>query len=105
MMGGGTAILGLVHRSSKMASILAVPVSQELLARLTQRAAEQGTTPEAIAAADLEQEVASPDADPLLACIGMVASDAPDAAERHDEYLGRGILAEMNGGTESTHVR
>lgn len=75
-----------------MASVLSVPVSPELLARLTQRAAEQGTTPEAVAAAELEQELPGPDADPLLACIGMVASDVPDAAERHDEYLCRGIL-------------
>ena len=88
-----------------MSSILAVPVSEAAFARLARRAAELGTTPEAVVAADLEQDATKPETDPLLACIGMFASDAPDAAERHDEYLGLSHFEEMTGREEATHVR
>jgi hypothetical protein len=72
--------IGKNHRSC----LLSVPVSEKVFARLVERAAEQGTTPERVAAAELERESPNPATDPLLNCIGMIESDVADAAERHD---------------------
>lgn len=72
-----------------MPALLTIRLSDDALTRLRQRAAEQGTTPEAVAAAELEGPAPKSATDPLLQCLGMFASDVPDAAERHDEYLGK----------------
>lgn len=88
-----------------MPSVLSVPVSEELLARLQRRAAEQGITPEAVAAADLEREAPKSETDPLLKWAGAFASDVPDAAERHHEYLGQALYDEMTGREETSDVR
>ncbi len=36
--------------------------------------------------------------DPLLKLLGTVESDVPDAAERHDTYLGQALLSEAPNG-------
>lgn len=79
-------------------STLTVTLSDATLARLRDRAAELHTTPEAVAAAELEQLDA--DAQRLLSFAGAFASDVPDAAERHDHYLGH-ELARRKLGTVS----
>lgn len=70
-------------------STLTVAVSDATLKLLQDLAAEQSTTPEAVAATQLEQT--DPDAIRLLGWAGAFASDAPDAARRHHEYLGDGL--------------
>lgn len=114
-----------------MSANLSIRLSDAALARLRQRAAEQGLTPEEVAAADLEREPPKSATDPLLQCIGMIASDAPDVepvnlprpgeflrkwagavrsdapdwADNHDEHLGRALTDELRGGEGGTDVR
>lgn len=88
-----------------MSAILSIRVSQAALDRLKKRAAEEGTTPEAVAAAELERETPKSATDPLIQCIGMFKSDVPDAAERHHEYLGQALYEEMTGRAGKTDVR
>ena len=66
-----------------MSAILSIRLSEAAFARLQERAAREGTTPEAVAAAELEREAPKPATDPLLQCIGMFQSGVPDAAVRH----------------------
>ena len=37
------------------------------------------------------------DSDPLLALIGTLECDVPDIGERHDEYIGDALIAELRG--------
>jgi hypothetical protein len=76
---------------------LTITLSDAALTRLRDVAAERNTTPEAVAAAELEQ--ADADAARLLGWAGAFASDVPDAAERHDHYLGE-ELARRKAGRE-----
>ena len=65
-----------------MSAILAVPVSDAVLARLEQQSARSGTTPELMAAEQLVLAMPPSTSDTLLACADMVESNAPVAAER-----------------------
>jgi len=38
-----------------------------------------------------------PESDPFLKWIGAFESDVPDAAERHDHYLGEALYKELKG--------
>ena len=66
-------------------STLTIALSDVTLARLRDLAAEHDTTPEAVAAAQLER--ADADAERLLSWAGVFASGVPDAADRHDDYI------------------
>ena len=37
------------------------------------------------------------DSDPLLALIGTLECDVPNIGERHDEYIGDALIAELRG--------
>lgn len=89
-----------------MPATLTILVPDDLLARLQEQAAREGKTPEAVAAETLARVLPGPEEDdPLLKWIGAFESDVPDAAERHDEYLGRAIYDEMTGRAEPNDVR
>ncbi len=88
-----------------MSATLTIEVPDDLFERLRRESSREGTTPEALAAQYLEDSVAKgsagrpeADRDPLLKWIGAVDSDVPDAAERHDDYLGRSLSDELRGG-------
>ena len=49
-------------------------------------------TPEALATSYLAKLIPGPSEDSLLRWGGAIESDAPDASENHDEYLGRALL-------------
>jgi hypothetical protein len=84
-----------------MPATLTIEVSDELLARLRERAAEAGKTPEQVAAADLARVQPKSATDPFMKLAGMFTSGVPDAAERHDQYLGEALAEELRGGTGS----
>ncbi len=77
---------------------LTISISEGLLASLRKRAESKGTTPEHLAAADLESAesiYADPSTDPFLQLAGMFSSGVPDAAENHDYYLGEALAEEL----------
>jgi predicted transcriptional regulator len=87
-----------------MPTTLTVPVSDALLARLKERAAERDTTPEAVAAECLDRAFPPP-GEFLRRWAGSVESGVPDAGLRHDDYLGQAIYDEMTGGRGPDDVR
>jgi hypothetical protein len=80
-----------------MAATLTLEVSEALLQRLQRESAQQGKRPEELAADYLAQVVLGKDQDPLLRWVGALASNVPDAAERHDHYLGEALSKELTG--------
>lgn len=81
-----------------MPATLTIDVPEEVLERLRRRSAEEGKTLEAFAAEHLAALVASRPSDPLLGWAGAFQSDVPDAAERHDHYLGQALHQKLQGG-------
>lgn len=90
----------------RMSATLTIAVSDAVMARLKERAAAAGTTPEAVVAADVEK--ASTTVEPgqfLRNWAGAIRSDIPDWAEKHDEYLGQALYDELTGRTKDGDVR
>ena len=64
-----------------MSTTLVVELAVQTAARLRRRAAAEGTTPEAVVAAELDRPPRKSDTDPLMKSAGMFRSGVPDAAE------------------------
>jgi hypothetical protein len=79
-----------------MSATLTLQVSDELLHQLQRKAAALGTSPEAVAVEYLSDFLSKPSPDRLLRWAGAFASAVPDAAERHDEFLGQALADELN---------
>lgn len=81
-----------------MSAILSISIPDQVLARLRERAAEQGSTPEEVAAADLAQ-AAGPvrPTDRLRKLAGSWSAGVSDLGPRHDEYLGDALIDELRG--------
>jgi predicted transcriptional regulator len=80
-----------------MPHALSISVPDEVFAHLSEIAVQRGETPEALAEEIVSQSVRELDTDPLLRWLGAFESGVADAAECHDEYLGRALLDEMRG--------
>jgi hypothetical protein len=78
-----------------MSAILSIRLSEAAFARLQERAAREGTTPEAVAAAELERDLPKSETDPFMKWAGAFQSDVPDAADRHDYYIGQALAEEL----------
>jgi hypothetical protein len=78
-----------------MPATLTVEISDELLECLRQFAAQQGKTPEAVAAEYLANLKANPPAGAVRRWVGAWASNVPDASVRHDDYLGEGLHRQL----------
>ena len=78
-----------------MPATLTIEVSDEFWERLRQSAAQQGKTPEALAAEYLANSLAKPTAGSFRRWVGAWASNIPDASLRHDEYLGQALHQEL----------
>ena len=83
-----------------MSASLTISVSDEVFARLRNQANLHGTTPEWEAAAEIANRALKSSGDPLMMWAGAVESNAPDAAERHDEYLGSSLHGELSDKSE-----
>ena len=89
---------------------LMVDLPEATYAAVRERARALGETPEQVVLDSVEaalgmpstnsagresdgngREGAAPERDPLVALVGTLACDARDVADRHDEYIGRGI--------------
>lgn len=86
-------------------STLTIAVSEQTLARLRAKAEAHGTTPEAVAAAELDRPARKSDTDPLMRLAGMFQSDLPGVFERHDEYIGQALYDEMHRKEDGSDVR
>jgi hypothetical protein len=82
-----------------MSAILSIRLSEAAYARLKERAAREGTTPEAVAAAELERDVPKSATDPLMKWAGAIESDVSDAADRHDDYIGDALAKDLGSRT------
>jgi hypothetical protein len=81
-----------------MAHALTIELSEDVFRTLQTRAAQQGQTPETLAAECVAKSVRAPADDPLLKWAGAFESEVPDAAERHDYYLGEALHKELRSG-------
>ncbi len=89
-----------------MASMLTIPVTDAAMARLQEWAAARGTTPEEVAAAEVEKSIACPRlGDDLRMWAGSADSGLTDVAQRHHEYLGQAIMDELRGRSDDDSVR
>ena len=79
-----------------MAATLTVSISERVLAYLQQRAIAEQTTPEAVAAQQLDRAV-PPTSEFLRKWIGAFSSGVTDASIRHDEYIGQALFEELTG--------
>jgi len=82
-----------------MSVTLTISVSDAVMARLKERAAAAGPTPEAVVAADVEKAnpVVKP-GDLLRKWIGAFDLGVSDAAANHDKYIGEALEDEVSGG-------
>ena len=80
-----------------MSTTLTISVSDQVLARLKERAAAAGITAEAVAADELERTLPKSATDPLMKWAGAFNCGPGDVSERHHEYLGEALYAEMRG--------
>ncbi len=82
-----------------MSHPLTIDVPEEVFSYLNKLALQQGKTPETLAQELVSTAVQELEEDPLLRWIGAVESDVPDAAERHDYYIGEALYKELRGET------
>ncbi len=83
-----------------MVHALTIELPEEVFRTLQTRAAQQGQSLETLAAECVANSVRPPASDPLLKWAGAFESDVPDAAERHDYYLGQALYEELQRGQE-----
>jgi hypothetical protein len=78
-----------------MPATFTIEVSDELWECLRQTAAQQGKTPEAVAADYLANLASKLPAGAVRRWAGAWASDVPDASLRHDDYLGQALHQQL----------
>ncbi|MGO8901647.1 MAG: hypothetical protein ACLQU5_25325 [Isosphaeraceae bacterium] len=74
-----------------------IDVPEVVFSNLTRLALQEGKTPEALARDLISRGIQDQESDPLLKWIGAFESDVPDAAERHDHYIGEALYRERPG--------
>jgi len=84
-----------------MPHALTIDVPEEVFLSLEKLASREGKTPEVIAQVLLARAVQDQGSDPVLGWIGAFESHVPDAAERHDFYLGEALANEGDSRGES----
>jgi hypothetical protein len=90
--------LGFVPIRRKVVSHpLTIDVPEDVFSSLSRLAHEQGRTPESLAQDLISRGMQHLESDPFLKWIGAFESEVPDAAERHDHYLGEALNEELKG--------
>jgi hypothetical protein len=74
---------------------LTLELPDEVYGSLRQRAEQTGQTPETVAAEWLKTTAERLSDDPLLQLAGVLESTLTDTSERHDQYIGDGLLMGM----------
>jgi hypothetical protein len=76
---------------------LTIDVPDDVYQPLLQKAQATGRTVEAVAKESLAESIrAAAPGSRLQPLAGLWASNVPDAAMRHDEYLGQALFEELN---------
>ena len=83
-----------------MTHALTIEMPEHLFQKLESRAAQRGTTLQAVAVECIAQGVGNLPGEPLLKWAGAIDANVPDVAERHDEYLGQALYRELQGDHE-----
>jgi hypothetical protein len=78
-----------------MSRTLSLDIPDELYQALQDFASRDGKTPEDVSVAWLTAMMECIANDPLMKLAGTLDSGVPDLAERHDEYLGQQLEAEL----------
>ena len=78
-----------------MSHSLTIDVSEDVFSNLSRLALQEGKTPETLARDLISRMIQTQESDPLLKWIGAFQSDVPDAAERHDHYIGEALYKEL----------
>jgi hypothetical protein len=77
-----------------MSHPLTIEIPEPVFDTLEKWAAQQGTTPEALARDWIARRVIELEHDPLMRWAGAIDSAIADVAERHDDYLGQALCQE-----------
>jgi hypothetical protein len=80
-----------------MGHTLIVEIPEKVYEPLLRKAKEVGQTPEKVVADWLANAVQSFTDDPLLQLAGIFESEVQDVAEKHDEYIGQGLVRKLRG--------
>jgi hypothetical protein len=78
-----------------MSHPLTIDVSDDVFLNLSKLALQQGKPPEDLARELVSKAIQELEEDPLLKWIGAFESNVPDAAERHDHYIGEALFREL----------
>ncbi len=74
---------------------LTVQIPDDIYEPLLLLAQRTGQTPEDVIAECIAATIQPPSEDPLIRLLGSLESDVTDLGERHDYYIGQGLLAEI----------
>jgi hypothetical protein len=74
---------------------LTIDIPEPAYRTLEKWAAQQGTTPEALARDWVARRIIELENDPLMRWAGAIDSDIADVSQRHDEYLGQALSQEL----------
>jgi len=80
-----------------MGHTLTLEIPEDVYEPLLKRAKEIGRTPEEVVTEWLSTAVYRLADDPLLRLAGVFESDVTDISERHDDYIGQGLMQELSG--------
>jgi hypothetical protein len=78
-----------------MTHALTLELPEQVYETLLKTAKRQGQRPEAVAVQWLATASESQLDDPFEQFIGAFSSNVPDWADRHDEYIGRGLMTQL----------
>ena len=80
-----------------MGHTLTLEIADDLYEKLLRKAKETGKTPQEVLAEWVSMAVKDPAEDRLLQLAGEFESTVTDVSERHDDYIGRGLLKDLRG--------
>ena len=80
-----------------MERTLVLEVPEEVYQPLIKKAQQIGQTPEKVVLQWLTNALRSVSDDPLLQLAGAFESEITDLSEKHDEYIGRGLMRKLHG--------
>lgn len=84
-----------------MTHVLTLELPEHVYETLLKTAKRQGQGPEAVAVQWLATISESQLDDPFEQFIGAFSSNVPDWADRHDEYIGRGLMTRLRESEET----
>lgn len=84
-----------------MTHVLTLELPEQVYESLLRTANRQGQRPETVAVQWLATASESQLDDPFEQFIGAFSSNVPDWADRHDEYIGQGLMTQLRESEET----